>query len=282
VSEAWTNRTISLAPLTILELSPADMVNCAAKAGFRHLGLRLAAVLPQFRLSHPIVGEPQVLRELLKRLDDTGVGIFDIEFIRLAPETRVADFVPMLEAGARLGAKHVLAGGNDPEEQRLIQNFGELCRLAARLDINVNLEPIPLIDVGTLAQAARVLAAADQPNSGIVIDPIHFDRAMESLDTIASLPRKWLRYMQFCDAPAERPDRDGMQYQARYERMVPGEGGLDLLGLLGAMPRDLPMAIEVPMTGLARTLGAVERAKRLLAATRGLLRSLEEESRAPK
>ena len=182
----------------------------------------------------------------------------------------------MLEAGARLGAEHALAGGNDPEEQRLIQNFGDLCQATATTDMIVNLEPIPLIDVGTLAQAARILSAVDQPNSGIVIDPIHFDRAEERFDTIANLAGKWLRYMQFCDAPAERPDREGMQFQARFERMVPGEGELDLMGLLGALPRDLPIALEVTMTELARTVGAVERAKRLLAATRGLLRKLEE------
>jgi len=276
MSEVWMDRTISLAPLTILELAPADMVSCAAQAGYRWVGLRLAAVLPEFPLAYPVVGAPQVMREILARLDDTGVRVWDVEFVRLAPETRIADFVPMLEAGARLGAKHVLAGGNDPEEARLIQNFGELCEQAERRGMNVNLEPIPLIDTGTISQAARVLAAVDRPNSGIVIDPIHFDRAAERFETLAAVPHKWVRYMQFCDAPAERPDRAGMQHQARFERMVPGEGGLNLMGLLGALPRDLPIALEVPMTELARTVGAVERAKRLFAATRGLLRKLEE------
>ena len=43
--------------------------------------------------------------------------------------------------------------------------------------------------------------------------------------------------------------------------------------------RSRPIALEVPMTELARTVGAVERAKRLLAATRELLRKVEEEPR---
>ena len=270
-------RTISLAPLTILELAPPDMVTCAAQAGYSHLGLRLHPVLPNLDASYPIIGDTPMVREVLRRLGDGGLKILDVEFIRLTPDTRVADYVPMLETAARLGAKHVLAGGNDPDEQRLAQRFGELCDAAVPFGLTANLEPIPLFELRTLAQAGRVLAAADRPNSGIVIDPIHFARGGDSFEDLARVPRKWLHYMQLCDAPAERPaDAAGLQFQARYERMIPGEGGLDLPGLLRALPRDLPIAVEVPMTSLARTVGAVERARRLLAATQALLRRLED------
>lgn len=274
-------RTISLAPLTILELAPPDMVTCATQAGYSHLGLRLHPVLPNLDASYPIIGDTPMVREVLRRLDDTGLTVLDVEFIRLSPDTRIADYVPMLETAARLGAKHVLAGGNDSDEQRLAQRFAELCDAAAPFGLTANLEPIPLFEVRTLAQAGRVLAAAGRPNSGIVIDPIHFARGGDSFEDIARVPRKWLHYMQLCDAPAERPaDAAGLQFQARYERMIPGEGGLDLPGLLRALPRDLPIAVEVPMTSLARTVGAVERARRLLAATRALLRRLEDEEGA--
>ncbi|HEY5308601.1 MAG TPA: sugar phosphate isomerase/epimerase, partial [Casimicrobiaceae bacterium] len=35
------SRILSLAALTVLELSPPDMVSCAAAAGYTHVGLRL-------------------------------------------------------------------------------------------------------------------------------------------------------------------------------------------------------------------------------------------------
>lgn len=274
-------RTISLAPLTILELAPPDMVSCAAQAGYSRLGLRLHPVLPNLDVSYPIIGDTPMVREVLRRLDDTGLTVLDVEFVRLTPDARIADCVPMLETAARLGARHVLAGGNDPDQQRLAERFGELCDAAAPFGLTANLEPIPLFDVRTLAQAVSVLVAADRPNSGIVIDPIHFDRGGDGLEEIARVPRKWLHYMQLCDAPAERPaDAAGLQFQARFERMIPGEGGLDLPGLLRALPRELPIALEVPMASLARTVGAVERARRLLAATQALLRTLEDEGRA--
>jgi hypothetical protein len=45
--------------------------------------------------------------------------------------------------------------------------------------------------------------------------------------------------------------------QARFDRLPPGEGGLNLRGLLAATPGDLPMSLEVPMT---RKLPPLERA----------------------
>ena len=37
--------------------------------------------------------------------------------------------------------------------------------------------------------------------------------------------------------------------QAREDRRLPGEGGLDLDGLLNAMPGDFPISLELPLAG---------------------------------
>jgi sugar phosphate isomerase/epimerase len=78
-----------------------------------------------------------------------------------------------------------------------------------------------------------------------------------------------------CDAPAERPTTlEGLLHQARAERLLPGEGGLDLRGILRAVPGDTPISIEIPQEALAKTVPAVERARRALQATHRLLQSL--------
>jgi sugar phosphate isomerase/epimerase len=78
--------------------------------------------------------------------------------------------------------------------------------------------------------------------------------------------------MQICDAPAERPnDTETLIYHARNERLMPGDGALDLLGILRSVPDDIPIAVEVPMRTLAQTMPAVERAKRIRAKTEALL-----------
>ncbi len=267
-------RPLSLAALTVIELTPPDMVTCAARAGFTHVGLRLIPATPE-EVSYETVGDTPVIRDVRARLDDTGVAVLDIEILRLNPETRVADFLPVLETGARLGARNALVAGNDPVEVRLTERFGELCDLAAPLGIAPCLEPMPWTDVRDFAQGARILRAADRANAGILIDAIHFDRGGSTPDQIEGVQREWFRYMQLCDAPAARPaNTEGLLFQARAERLIPGAGGLDLVNLLRALPRDLPIALEIPMATLTRTVDAVERARRMRVATEALLATL--------
>ena len=85
--------------------------------------------------------------------------------------------------------------------------------------------------------------------------------------------------MQFCDVPAAIPSTmDAILAEARGERLFPGEGGLDLIGLLRAMPRDIPISLEVPTLTLAKTVGATERARRALSTTKRLLAQANEVS----
>jgi sugar phosphate isomerase/epimerase len=264
-------RQLSLGALTVLELAPDDMVACAAEAGYACVGLRL---LPATNAepTWPVIGETPLVREIERRLADTGVRMLDVEIFRLLPETDVKAFLPALETGARLGATQALVAGNDPDPRRLAEQFAALCDLGAPLGIAMNVEPMPWTEVRNIAQAVRLLAAAARHNAGLLIDPIHFDRAGDVPADIASIPRARLRYMQICDAPAERPrDTETLIYHARNERLMPGEGELDLLGMLRAVPDDIPIAVEVPMRTLAKTVGAVERARRIREKTEALL-----------
>ncbi len=272
-------RPIGLAALTVLELRPPDQVACAAAAGFSHVGLRLIPATPDDTL-HPMIGDTAMAREVAQRLVDTGVKVLDIEIFRLRPHTRVQDYAAAFDAGARLGAKHALVAGNDPDEARLIDNFAAICELAARFELTADLEPMPWTDARSVPQAARIVAAAGRANGGVLVDAIHWDRSAGTPDDIRAVPPGRLRYAQLCDAPAERPtDTDEILRQARTERLFPGEGGLDLRGMLRALPPDIPLSLEIPTLALAKTVPAVERARRALAATRALLAALAAEER---
>lgn len=252
-------RAIGLAWLTVAELSAHEQVSVAAQAGYSHVGLRL---LPLANQLLPPFDE----RETGWRLANTGVKVLDVEVFRLAAQTRVSDFESTLAAAQRLGASELLVHGDDPEEQRLVETFGRLCELAARYGLAANIEPMPWVQVSTVARAKRILDAAGRGNSGLLVDPIHFFRADNRLDELQDVRAN---YLQFCDAPAKRPsDMHEIIRQARSERLFPGEGELDLPGLLRALPADLPISVEVPC---AKPMSALERAKRAFAATRTLL-----------
>jgi len=269
-------RPISLAALTVLELSPPEMVACAAEAGFSHVGLRLIPATPE-EPRYPIVGDTTMVRETASRLADTGVKVLDIEIFRLKPDTRVADYEPALETGARLGASEVLVAGNDPDERRLSERFAALCDLAAPFGLSPSLEFMPWTDAKDLSQAARIVGAAHRSNAGLLIDAFHLDRSGSRIEDIATLPHEWLRFAQLCDVPTIAPaTMDDVVAEARAERRFPGEGGLDLVSLLRALPPKLPLSIEVPTQTLARTVGAVARARQALAATQAVLAAVAE------
>ena len=252
-------RLIGLAALTVLELPHEEQIAVAAQTGYDAVGLRLIPVAGQ-PYQHPLD-----IGALERRLRDTGVRVLDIEVFRLEPTTRIPEFEPTLEMSQRLGATELLVHGADADVPRLTDSFGRLCDLAARYRLAANLEPMPWVDVSNMAKALRVIEGADRANSALLVDAIHFFRARDRFEDI---PRK-LRYAQFCDARAEVPsDMQEMIRQARGDRLFPGEGGLDLAGLLDALPADLPISLEIPY---AQPMPALERARRALAATKALL-----------
>jgi sugar phosphate isomerase/epimerase len=256
-------RAVGLAALTVLELPHEEQVSVAAQAGYSHVGLRLI----------PVAGQPVIhaldAAEVERRLTDTGVGVLDVEVFRLTPQTNIKEFEAVMATAQRLGATELLVHGADSNAARLIETFGRLCDLAAGYGLSANLEPMPWVDVSNLAQAMRILDGAARANGGLLVDAIHFFRAGDSPQALAKVPRRFLRYMQLCDARPERPaDMQEIIRQARSDRLFPGEGGLDLHGLLAALPAGLPLSLEVPVS---RKMEPLERASRALEATKAIL-----------
>ena len=256
-------RTLSLAALTVIELSPVQQVHCAARAGYSHVGLRLIPATDN-EPNWDAVGDTPMVRELHAALRDTDVTALDVEILRLEPRTVVADFAPLLDTAASLGARYLLVAGNDPDPIRLTDRFAALADLAAPLGLSVCIEAMPWTDVRDFMQAAQIVNAAGRDNAGVLVDAIHFDRGGNHPDQIASLAPHRLPYAQLCDAPAERPqDLETLLHQARAERLPPGEGGLALVNLVRALPQDIVLSLEVPMRRLSATLPADQRARRL-------------------
>jgi sugar phosphate isomerase/epimerase len=253
-------RDIGLAALTVLELPHHELVSVAAQAGYSHVGLRLRPVAGQPHL-HP-VDEAAIAG----RLADTGVRVLDVEVFRLEGDTRIADFEREIAISARLGASQLLVHGADPEHARIVENFARLCELAGRYRLAANLEPMPWVDISSVAKAKRVVDDAGRKNGAVLVDAIHFFRADNRLDELRDVRQN---YLQFCDARAERPTETAeLIRQARGDRLPPGEGGLDLQGLLSSVSRDLPLSLEVPM---ARPLPPLEKAKLVYRATLDVL-----------
>ena len=92
---------------------------------------------------------------------------------------------------------------------------------------------------------------------------------LTTLDDIAGIPRHLLSYAQLCDAPAGIPATEAeLLHTARSARLLPGDGGIDLAGIIRSLPDDLPFSLEIPNDEWLPKLGAEEWSRRALAAAR--------------
>ena len=277
-------RIISLSYLTVRGTPPWEQIDCARDCGFSHVGLRFHPVLDGEPLT-PVVGYPERLAAIEQRLKDAGVKLLDVEFFWIKPDTKIRDFAPYLEAVARLGARNVLAGANDPDKNRFADHWLELCDLAAAHDLRANIEFMPMSDMSTIASYADAFAlmkSVPHRAAGVTIDAIHFFRSGSRIAEILLEHHAFMPYMQLCDGPAGRLSIEEMKRQAREDRLPPGRGGMDLIGLLKALPPTLPISIEAPVLA-TRDRPARERARLVYDATRELLARLDatQESLAP-
>lgn len=263
-------REYSLSFLTVADVSPVDAVKIAAECGYAAVGLRLLPAAPN-ETGYPILTDVSLIRETQAALKDTGVKVADVEIIRITPEFEAKKYLQFLEVAQQLGAKHILIAGNDADHVRLTQNFAAFCELSKHYGLSCDLEFMPWTNVKNLVQAQQIVEASAQDNAAILIDALHFDRSNSTLEQIKLLDRSRLNYVQLCDALAKYDSSDeGLIKIARSNRLVPGQGNIDLISLIRALPSDITLAAEVPNHALAAR-PALERAELNLRAMKKLV-----------
>ncbi len=264
-------RTYSLAQLIALPYAPPQLVQLAADTGADACGIRILPAAPG-GVFHPLIDDRALQRETLARIEGTGVRVLDLEIIRIDAGFELARFLPFMDVGQRLGARNILVAGDDADEARLTANYAALCDAAAGFGLTCDLEFMPWTRVPNLSAAQRIVTTADRPNGAVLVDALHFARSASTLAEVAALPRQRLNYAQICDGLVLGPSTDeGLIFDARCARLLPGEGGIDLRALFAALPPDLPVSIEIPHDVRAPAMGYEAWARAAFAATRRVL-----------
>jgi sugar phosphate isomerase/epimerase len=261
---------LGLAPLGFLELDPPALLEVAAAAGFAWVTVRTRAAVPSGR-EYPLAAGSRLSRETESRIRATGVGLLQIEIVPLALDTDVGACRSMLEGGAALGARRVVATGDDPDDLVVATRLASLCDLAAEYGMSVDLEFMPFRQVATLPQALAIVARADSDNVRVMIDALHLFRSGGSVADVAAAPASRVGVCQLCDAPLVAPAPEQLAAEAREARLSPGEGDLPLRALLAALPDGSPLAAEVPFAQRRPDLTVLERARLVYRATSALL-----------
>ncbi|PBC49137.1 xylose isomerase [Rhodococcus sp. ACS1] len=262
---------LGLAALTVLDTAPLEQVDLAEKHGFDTIGIRLLPAAPG-TTAYPLHENPAALDALVRRLDDSPIEVFDLEIIRLGTDFAPESYVPLLEAGARLGAKAVLVGGDDRDRSRLTDSYARLAELCANYGIVASLEFMPWTAVPDATAAVEIVSQADGPARSVLVDALHVGRSSTTAADLAAIPREWLHYAQMCDGSVPAPTDDAeLIRQAREERLVPGAGGIPLADIWSTLPAGLPVSIELPNEPLRRAVGTDAWLERLVTATREVL-----------
>jgi sugar phosphate isomerase/epimerase len=238
------SRPLALCHYTMVELDPPAFVDVAARAGFAAVSLMV-----QFPVSRgpgfPVLGDTAMRRETKRRLDDTGLVLFDASTCRLEPDSEAEDFRQTLETAAYLGARSVNVNGNDPDDGRLCDRFAALCDLGAQYGLGFGLEFMMSTQVKTLADALALIDRSGAANAAITVDALHLARSGGSPAQVAALDTAQISYVQLCDGPASVPP-PGYAWEAATERMLPGEGELPLRALVEAVAPGVLLAVEAP------------------------------------
>jgi sugar phosphate isomerase/epimerase len=261
----------SLSYLTVPGVTPPEQTYIAARTGYDFVSYRL------FHLG--VAGEPdidptspQIIRETRRALAETGLRCFDIELMRVLRGLEPEAFLPAFEAGAELGARHVICSAwTDVRNDRkyIVETFARICDLAAPFGLTVNLEFPAFSRLTNLEEVTDILERTGRRNQGILVDTLymHFNRT--PLLALERVPPEWINFLHICDAEDLAYTRDDMIRTARDGRLYPGEGAIDFWAINYLFP-DVPLSIELPNARRLAELGPEEHARACLKAARAV------------
>ena len=254
-----------------------ERCEAAAAAGFSGIGLH------HEDLSRTIAAGVDV-PEMRAVLRNNGLALVEIEFLggwafSSGQSGGISPSLAGIEAVAdALGGRQVSAGEFSGDlrldtEEALEHAAKALRANADRLaekGLLVALESFPWSALANTRIAIDLLRRAGASNAGLLIDVWHFYNGGGHPDQLADLPSAGITGFQLNDGPLVH---ENFLQHARAERQLPGEGELDVVGLIHAVRRagfTGPYCVE-SNTPEFRNLPVAEAARRAADAATGVL-----------
>lgn len=246
-------RKFSLAYLTIPGTDPVSQIRIAKEAGYDCVSLR---TIPMHLPGEPEFlpqQDPMLFQAIQSALREYDMALMDIELARVRPDLNIAEYRPAFEAAAKLGATDVLGSIWTRDRALYTDEAGKIADMAKEFGLCYNIEFLPWAGVRSLQEDITLIDDLGRDNVFVMLDTLHAGRAGVTADELRRTPKKYFRYIHLCDGPA---GADGdpvlsdindplMIHTAREARFYPGEGVMDIAGMVSALP-DLPLSIELP------------------------------------
>lgn len=240
LATCWTHAGDAV-PVAGRHLSPLDLrarAEAVAAAGFTGIGF----TINDLEAATATYGLPQVKRIC----DDLGLVHLEVELLenwwttgrrrRESDQTRMS----LLTAAEVLGARQIKIGpdvevvdGAVPPLADVAHWAAELHQLAVRaaeVGTRVALEPLPFSNITDFRLAAELVAAADHPAAGLVVDIWHLERGPSTLADLAEIPGDKVFVVELNDAPA--PQSTDLFHDTIHHRVLCGSGTFDVKGFI--------------------------------------------------
>jgi len=240
---------ISFASSSLPRLRPLEFIDVCARAGFEGLGLRMHpspaySTIPYF----PMLGDLEQIRQVKRALAEHHFQLLEAQSFYMLPDTDVQQMVPYLQLSAELGHTYTLVQGDDPDWNRMRDNFGHFSAECKKVGMRPSVEFMPARSLATLQQAVRLLEEVGDPDCTIMVDPLHWARSGGQPSDFEGLDPGLFPFLQISDGflPAGEPDPELLgKPMPPARRALPGEGNLKLRELMAVLPAQLPVSIEV-------------------------------------
>jgi sugar phosphate isomerase/epimerase len=253
---------LGLASGVLPEFGALDVIRAAAESGWDGAGLWV----------EPDEWTPALTRQCRHDIASAGLSLIDAEVIWLKPDSSDDDHRRSIDIAMELGALNFLCVSSHRDHAASAERLRMLCEHATGNPIRIALEFGVFTEVKDISAARAIVEMVDHPAAAILVDPIHVDRSASAIADIAALPARWLPYAQFCDARAQRPDPadfDAVIIDAVDLREQAGEGALPLRAIYDALPKGIPITVELRSKALRDQFpDPVKRASAVLNATR--------------
>lgn len=219
--------TLNLAPLFDLHVDLVDQIRAGAAQGFDAVSLDIFSLRAAFA--------EDGLASLRSALDETGLWVLDVTALAVSAD----------DEASRAGRDEVVALADLVDPAYVLAKLDGQASAAGRANLwaaaealegrgtRVVIEPSPFSAVPSLAAGLELLAEAPRPGLGLVLDSWHFFLGGEDPAILDSINENAIAYVQLADGvAAEGPPT---MEQTLHDRQLPGEGELDLGGLLATL-----------------------------------------------
>ncbi|MCK9563669.1 MAG: sugar phosphate isomerase/epimerase [Bacteroidales bacterium] len=242
-------RPLGLHQLSAMDVSPVDLVDIAAHAGYRTVSLFTnAPVVPLGEQSSKFVFPtvtPDNKHEVMGRLATHGIDVLNAEFFLMRPDVGLASYRPGLALAQELGARNAVTHVFEPDANRAVDILGAFCEIAAAEELNVSLEFCPMTPgCKSIQQATWFVDQVGRSNLGFGICPLHLIRSGGTADDIANIDARYIFYGQLNDGHGLH--QSSAYFDEVHDRQLPGSGDFPLQDILNALPADLPLEMKTP------------------------------------